>query len=72
MFKIGDKVIIKAEYRAAAESAHVYEVLTDANAMDRVQIAPVEWAWKIRPIELVGAWKAGQKRRRRRWKMCGG
>lgn len=56
MIRKGDKVIIKAEYRAAAESAHIYEVLTDANVMDRVQIAPVEWAWKIRPIELVGAW----------------
>ncbi len=55
MFKIGDKVIIQAEFRDAGEPAHVHEVVAEANAMNRVQIAPVEWAWKIRPMELVGA-----------------
>ena len=55
MFKIGDKVTIKAEYRNAGEPAHVYEVMADANAMNRTQIAPVVWAYAIRPIELVGA-----------------
>jgi hypothetical protein len=55
MFKIGEKVVIRPEFRGPHEGPSVHEVVAEENVMGRVQIAPVEWAWKIRPIELVAA-----------------
>ena len=53
MFQVGERVVIRPEFREAGEAGVVHEVVAAENVMGRVQIAPVEWAWRIRPIELV-------------------
>jgi hypothetical protein len=56
MFKVGDIVQIKPEYRDTGEDACDYAIVEPANAMDRVQIAPLNWPWPIVPVELVAVY----------------
>jgi hypothetical protein len=51
---IGALVRIKPQYRDAGEPDTLYRVLTEPNAMGRVEIVPVKHDWTFPPVELIG------------------
>lgn len=57
LIKAGDKVRIKAEWREKDEPAIEYVAMDDEDpngvGINRIGISPVEWEYKIRPIETV-------------------
>jgi hypothetical protein len=51
---IGKTCKIKKEYcNTSKESDLLYEILSNPNTNNRIDIIPVKWDWSIKPIESI-------------------